>query len=69
LPHHRYRLKLLKSANCLFTTKTWMRRRPRHGLHSGSGCDQAGKLSNDGTREFLQKFAQRFAEWVETNAK
>jgi chromate reductase len=28
-----------------------------------------GKLNNDGTREFLGKFAGAFAAWVDTNAK
>jgi chromate reductase len=28
-----------------------------------------GKLTNDGTREFLQKFAQAFADWIAANAK
>ena len=28
-----------------------------------------GKLSNDSTKQFLQKFAATFAAWVETNAK
>lgn len=28
--------------------------------------DESGKLTNDGTREFLSKFVQSFAAWVET---
>jgi chromate reductase, NAD(P)H dehydrogenase (quinone) len=31
--------------------------------------DAQGKLVNDGTREFLRKFAAAFAAWIETNAK
>ena len=31
--------------------------------------DPAGKLVNESTREFLQKFMQAFAAWVETNVK
>jgi chromate reductase len=28
-----------------------------------------GKLNNDGTKQFLKKFADTYATWVETNAK
>jgi chromate reductase len=28
-----------------------------------------GKLNNDSTKQFLQKFAATFAAWVETNAR
>jgi len=28
-----------------------------------------GKLNNDGTRQFLKKFADTYAAWVETNAR
>jgi chromate reductase len=28
-----------------------------------------GKLNNDGTKQFLKKFADTYAAWVETNAK
>lgn len=31
--------------------------------------DDSGKLNNDSTREFLQKFMTAFAAWVDTNAK
>lgn len=31
--------------------------------------DPTGKLVNESTREFLQKFLQAFAAWVETNVK
>ena len=31
--------------------------------------DEAGKLTNPGTREFLQKFMQAFAAWIEANIK
>ena len=31
--------------------------------------DQNGKLSNEGTREFLKKFIQAFAAWVAANVK
>lgn len=30
--------------------------------------DEAGKLKNDGTRDFLKKFMQSFAAWVEKTA-
>ena len=30
--------------------------------------DDQGKLSSDSTREFLQKFLQAFAQWIEVNA-
>jgi chromate reductase len=30
--------------------------------------DDAGNLTNDSTREFLSKFMEAFARWVETNA-
>lgn len=31
--------------------------------------DDKGQLSNQGTRDFLAKFMQTFAHWVQTNAK
>jgi chromate reductase, NAD(P)H dehydrogenase (quinone) len=31
--------------------------------------DATGKLTNDGTRQFLQKFMQAFADWIATNSK
>jgi len=31
--------------------------------------DAGGKLTNDGTRQFLQKFMQSFADWITANAK
>jgi chromate reductase len=31
--------------------------------------DETGKLTNDGTRQFLQKFMQAFADWIATNSK
>jgi chromate reductase, NAD(P)H dehydrogenase (quinone) len=31
--------------------------------------DAEGKLTNDSTREFLRKFVQSFAAWIETNRK
>ncbi|MDB5838567.1 MAG: NAD(P)H-dependent oxidoreductase, partial [Herminiimonas sp.] len=31
--------------------------------------DEAGKLANEDTRKFLEKFAAAFADWVERNAK
>jgi chromate reductase len=31
--------------------------------------DDKGELTNNDTREFLRKFAERFASWVATNAK
>jgi chromate reductase len=31
--------------------------------------DDKGELTNNETREFLRKFAERFASWVATNAK
>ena len=31
--------------------------------------DGEGKLANPGTQEFLQKFAQSFADWVNLNTK
>jgi NAD(P)H-dependent FMN reductase len=36
-------------------------------LRKESFIDQ-GKLSSDSTREFLQKFLQAFAQWIERNA-
>jgi chromate reductase len=30
--------------------------------------DDSGMLVNDTTREFLQKFLQAFAQWIERNA-
>lgn len=35
---------------------------------AGELFDDAGKLSKDSTREFLGKFMQAFAQWVDTNA-
>jgi chromate reductase len=29
--------------------------------------DQSGNFANDSTREFVQKFINAFAEWVERN--
>lgn len=34
---------------------------------AGSFFDADGKLNNDSTREFLTKFVQAFAKWVEQN--
>ena len=31
--------------------------------------DASGKLTNDGTREFLQKFMAAFAAWIAINSK
>jgi chromate reductase len=31
--------------------------------------DASGKLSNDGTRKFLQQFMQAFADWITANIK
>jgi len=31
--------------------------------------DAEGKLINENTREFLTKFAQAFAKWIELNRK
>jgi chromate reductase len=31
--------------------------------------DAAGHLTNDGTREFLRKLMQAFAEWIERHRK
>jgi chromate reductase len=31
--------------------------------------DEQGKLTNEGTRDFLKKFMQAFAAWIETHAK
>jgi chromate reductase len=36
---------------------------------AGGFFDADGNLSNDSTREFLAKFVQSFAEWIETNRK
>jgi hypothetical protein len=30
--------------------------------------DESGKLTNDGTREFLKKFMESFARWIEKTA-
>jgi chromate reductase, NAD(P)H dehydrogenase (quinone) len=37
--------------------------------NAGTLFDSAGKLVNDGTRDFLRTFMQAFAAWVEANAK
>jgi chromate reductase, NAD(P)H dehydrogenase (quinone) len=29
--------------------------------------DESGKLTDDSTRDFLQKFLQAFAQWIEHN--
>jgi chromate reductase len=34
----------------------------------GNLFDKDGKLTNDGTRDFLQKFMQTFAGWIEKTA-
>jgi chromate reductase, NAD(P)H dehydrogenase (quinone) len=31
--------------------------------------DETGKLINDSTKEFMKKFMERFATWVDTNSK
>nr|WP_311197556.1 NAD(P)H-dependent oxidoreductase [Rugamonas brunnea] len=31
--------------------------------------DDSGKLANEGTQQFLQKFAAAYAHWVDTNAR
>jgi chromate reductase len=31
--------------------------------------DDQGKLTNDKTREFLTKFINAYAQWVETNSR
>ena len=41
------------------------------GLHRQGAAklfDDSGMLVNDSTREFLQKFLQAFAQWIERNA-
>ena len=35
--------------------------------HADKLFDDAGQLTNDSTREFLVKFLQRFATWIESN--
>src|SRR5471032_1467846 len=35
---------------------------------AGDLFDDAGNLSNDSTKQFLQKYATAYAAWVETNA-
>jgi len=37
--------------------------------HADKLFDAAGKLSNDGTRDFLRKFMEAFAAWIERNPK
>jgi chromate reductase len=36
---------------------------------AGSLFDDAGKLTNDGTRDFLNAFLTRYAGWIEANIK
>ena len=36
---------------------------------AGSLFDEAGEITNPGTRDFIAKFMAAFAAWVETNAK
>jgi hypothetical protein len=31
--------------------------------------DETGKLTNEGTRDFLRKFTEAFAAWIETTAR
>ena len=35
---------------------------------AGKLFDEAGTLTNDDTRDFLQKYLQAFAAWIETSA-
>jgi chromate reductase len=37
--------------------------------HAAELFDEAGRLKNDATRQFLSKFMQAFAAWVEKHAK
>jgi chromate reductase len=37
--------------------------------HADKLFDAAGKLTNDGTRDFLHKFMETFAAWIERNAR
>ncbi len=37
--------------------------------NAGALFDDAGKLTNAGTRDFLSNFGQRFADWIESNIK
>ena len=37
--------------------------------HADKLFDAAGKLTNDGTRDFLRKFMETFAAWIERNAR
>jgi len=37
--------------------------------HADKLFDAAGKLSNDGTRDFLRKFMEAFAAWIERNGR
>ena len=37
--------------------------------HVNTLFDDNGKLTNDGTREFLRKFMETFAAWIERNAR
>jgi chromate reductase len=37
--------------------------------HADKLFDAAGKLTNDGTRDFLRKFMETFTTWIERNAR
>jgi chromate reductase len=37
--------------------------------HANTLFDDQGKLTNDSTREFLRKFMQTFANWIERNGR
>ena len=37
--------------------------------HADKLFDAAGKLTNDGTRDFFSKFMETFAAWIERNAR
>jgi chromate reductase len=37
--------------------------------HADKLFDAAGKLINDGTRDFLRKFMEAFAAWIERNGR
>ena len=37
--------------------------------HVASLLDNEGKLTNDGTRDFLRKFMEHFAAWIQKNAQ
>ncbi len=56
----------------LFVTPEYNRSVPgalKNALDGGAAhlFDAEGKLTNEGTRDFLRKFVQSFAAWIKTN--